>query len=81
MYILSTYYIAFMLCVSISLCKKHFIIETKEPDQDDIRTEDELYNGGSSGDYGGFYDCAGALTVRCYDTRNSTIMENSCTFM
>ena len=82
MYVLSTCYIALMLCVSISLCKKHFIIETKEPDQDDIQTDIvPLYNEGSSGDYGGFYDCAGALTVRCYDTRNSTIMENSCTFM
>ena len=79
MYVLSTCYIALMLCVSISLCKKHFIIETKESDQDDIKTDIvPLYNEGSSGDYGGFYDCTG-VGLLCKAPDTDTIVD-SCIF-
>ena len=80
MYVLSTCYIALMLCVSISLCKKHFIIETKEPDQDDIQTDIvPLYNEGSSGDYGGFHDCTG-VGLLCKAPDTDTIVEDGCIF-
>ena len=69
-----------MICVSITLCKKHYIIETKEPDHDDIKTDIvPLYNGSSSGDYSGFHDCAGVGLV-CAAPDTDTIVKDGCFF-
>ena len=68
-----------MLCVSISLCKKHFIIETKEPDQDDIQTDIvPLYNIGSYVDYEGHHNCAG-VGLSCTAPETHTV-EDGCIF-
>ena len=82
MYILSTCYI-YLICVSIYLCKNHYIIETKdEADQDEIKTDIiDIYNDVSSGDYSAFHDCKGkGIICKTKGKQSSNIVENSCIF-
>ena len=77
MYFLLKYYI---FLVSITLCKKHYIIETEPEAEDDIQTDIKpLYNRSNSGDYSAQNDCDGVrLTCKAKNTRS--IMEGSCYF-
>ena len=74
------FYIVTLVCVSMTRCQKHYIIETQEEDNDDIRTDVKLiYDDKSSGDYSGQKPCNG-VTLTCTTKEGREIEKDTCTF-